>query len=470
VIWLAGKRFQSSEPLARAQRSFVAGVIAAFAERYPKVDVDVELSMRKVNLVEDLWPGCLEPSALAPNVLYKGAMVGSDAEPSLFRVRRAQKQHRVSFIEIFFDLVFVFALTQLSHTLVEDFSPWGLVQGGLCLVAVWWAWICTSWITHWLDPDRAQVRFMLFGLMLAGLALSTSIPQAFGARGLIFAAAYVTMQLGRTVFILTAIPKQNLALTQSFRRVLAWLLCAAAFWLLGGLREPEQRLLFWSAALLIEYVGPAVRFWAPGLGATNLNDGSLEGAHLAERCALFIIIALGESILMTSATFTEAIWTVTTTSAFVVAFTGSLAMWWIYFDKGALVGMERIAHDTRPGRLARLAHTYLHLPLVAGISLFTVGNEFVLAHPNAQSDARITISVVGGPLLYVSAALFFKRAVRGWFQLSHLMAIGLLAVLALVAARFSALTLAAMAAAVLALAAIWESLSLGSSDKLEPRN
>src|SRR5690349_7504942 len=109
-------------------------------------------------------------------------MDGTSAHRSLFREKLAQGHHRVTFVELFFDLVFVFAVTQLSHTLLGHFTPLGLLQTGLLTLAVWWVWIYTSWITNWLDPNRSPVRLMLFALMFAGLALSTSIPKAFESR------------------------------------------------------------------------------------------------------------------------------------------------------------------------------------------------------------------------------------------------------------------------------------------------
>jgi low temperature requirement protein LtrA len=383
--------------------------------------------------------------------------------PGLFRERNPHGHHRVTFVELFFDLVFVFAVTQLSHSLLGHFSGLALAHVLLLMAAVWWVWIYTCWITNWLDPERPSVRLMLFVMMLGGLALSTSIPDAFAERGLVFAIAYSGMQVGRTLFMLRAIPRNDVALRRNFQRICLWLVLSALFWLGGGLSSPTPRLLLWSAALLIEYLGPALRFWVPGFGASNVEDWSVEGGHLAERAALFIIIALGESILVTGATFAEADWDLITSLAFSVAFVGSLAMWWIYFDTGAETGTQRISHASDPGRLARLAYTYLHLPLVAGIILSAVGDELLLAHPLAPTDVQALLGVVGGPALYLAGALLFKRAIRGWFQLSHLVGLGLLVVLLGLGSGLSRLVLATATALVLTLVAVWESLSLRSS-------
>src|SRR6202034_88628 len=140
---------------------------------------------------------------------------------------------------------------------------------------------------------------------------------------------------------------------------------------------------------------------------------------MAERCAGFIIIALGESIVVTGATFADLAWTGATVTAFMSAFIGALAMWWIYFHKGAEAGSELISKSSEPGRLARLAYTYLHLPIVAGIILSAVSDELVLTHPADHSDLKTVLSAIGGPLLFLIGTILFKHSIRGWLQLSH---------------------------------------------------
>src|SRR5580658_4793041 len=125
---------------------------------------------------------------------------------ALFRPLAANQHSRVTYAELFFDLVFVFAVTQISHTLLGRFTPLGAVQTTLLFLGVWWVWVYTSWITNWLNPELTPVRILLFLLMLGGLVLSTSIPNAFESRGLWFALAYAAMQVGRTIFWLASVP------------------------------------------------------------------------------------------------------------------------------------------------------------------------------------------------------------------------------------------------------------------------
>ena len=379
---------------------------------------------------------------------------------NLLRARRAHEHGRVTFIELFFDLVFVFAVTQLSHALLEDFTPAGALHAALLLMAVWWAWIYTSWVTNWLGPEQTPVRLLLLALMLAGLLLSTSIPEAFESRGLVFAAAYATMQVGRSAFVLWAVGSADPGLTRNFQRIVSWLALSGLLWIAGGLAEGNARLALWLVALLVEYLGPSLGFWVPRLGRSRTTDWSVEGHHMAERCALFIIIALGESILVTGATFAELDWSSTTVAAFVVAFVGSVAMWWIYFDSGAERGSAHIAGSSDPGRMARLAYTYLHLPIVAGIIVGAVADELVLAHPTGHADPTTVAAALGGPALYLLGTALFKTTIARRFPLSHLVGLVLLALLVLVAAEMSPLLLGAAAAMVLLLVAAWERLSL----------
>jgi len=174
-----------------------------------------------------------------------------------------------------------------------------------------------------------------------------------------------------------------------------------------------------------------------------VRDWTVEGGHMAERCALFIIIALGESIVVTGATFSGIVWTPATVTGFMVALLGSIAMWWIYFHIGADAGARQITNSHDPGRIARLAYTYLHLPIVAGIVLSAVGDELLLAHPDGHSGTKEIVSMIGGPLLFLGGTLAFKRTFRPHFQLSHLVACALLLLTAFVAYDLSPLLLSA---------------------------
>jgi low temperature requirement protein LtrA len=377
---------------------------------------------------------------------------------TLLRERHEHEHARVTYVELFFDLVFVFAVTQLSHAVLAHPTSLGLLHAGLLLLAVWWAWVYTAWVTNWLDPERPPVRIMLFVVMAAALVLAAAIPDAFGGRGLVFAGAYVFIQVGRSLFFLASVwrePQHRL----NFVRITAWLATAGVFWIVGALQQGEARLLVWAVAMAIEYAAPAMGFWVLGLGRSNADDWVVEGAHLAERCALFTIIALGESIIVTGATVVGLPWTFEVIAAFASALICSIAMWWIYFSSTAEAASEAIAQSSNPGRIARVAYTYSHLLPVAGIIVAAVGDEWVLHQPMGHADLKIAAAVIGGPALFLFGTLVFKLAVfRRW---SHTRIVGLMVLAALVPAaeHLSPLVLSVLTTLVLVGVGGWETAS-----------
>jgi low temperature requirement protein LtrA len=191
-------------------------------------------------------------------------------------------------------------------------------------------------------------------------------------------------------------------------------------------------MVVWAIAVIVEYASPALAFWTPWLGKTELSALDVEGGHMAERAGLFIIIALGESILVTGATFANLSWSLVTIAAFAICLAGSIAMWWLYFDTSVEAGSHNLARREHPGALARLAYTYIHLIIVAGIILSAVGDEFVLHHPTGHADARTTIAVGGSAAIYLLGNLLFKRAVLGRTPWSHAGGIAVIAALSFV--------------------------------------
>lgn len=365
---------------------------------------------------------------------------------------------RVGFVELFFDLVFVFAVTQISHTLVAHLTPLGALQAAMMTAAVWWAWIYTSWVTNWLDPERIPVRIALFALMGVGLLLSTSLPEAFGEKGLWFAAAFVSIQVGRSLFMLWAV-RGDVVLRQNFVRILCWLSLSGVFWIAGGLAEGQTRLWLWLGALAIEYISPALSFRVPGLGKAVTAEWTVEGGHIAERVGLFVIICLGESILVTGATFADLTWTAEVVGAAVVAFLGTLAMWWLYFSASHDAASEVIAGADDPGKLARQAYTYCPILIVAGIIVTAVGDELTLMHPTGPVGPEAAVVLIGGPLLFMTGGLLAKLAVFETWAWPRVVGVVALASLWFVVPLTIPLGLAAMTTAVMVAVAAWETLA-----------
>ncbi len=378
----------------------------------------------------------------------------------LFRVRDRHGHAPVTNIELFFDLVFVFAVTQLSHRLLSHLTPIGAIETLLLFLAIWWVWIYTSWTTNWLDPERAHVRLMLIALMVGGLVLSSVVPDAFGQTGLLFAIAYVAMQIGRTLYMVWAWHDVDTAGKRNFIRIVFYFLMSAPLWIWGALVDGEMRLALWAAAVAIEYAGPVMLFRMPVLGHSSTADWDISGAHMAERCSLFIIISLGEAVLVTGATFAELPHDAVTWTAFVISFLGSALMWWIYFDVGAKRGAEMISGSGNAGLVARNAYTYLHMPIVAGIVVTAVADEKVLAHPHGHIEPSFLWTSIGGAALFLIGNMFFKRATSGrpWLPLSHNVGLAALAGVAAWGAfgHQEPLTIAIATNGALLLVAIWE--------------
>ena len=379
-------------------------------------------------------------------------------EPSARGLLRGEgeRDHQVSSMELFFDLVFVFAITQLSHLLITHLDPSGVVQTALLLVALWWAWVDTAWLTNWFDPDRRPVRFMLIGLMVATLIVAVALPEAFGDRGLLFAIAFSALQVGRFAFAVVW-TSDDPSLHRNFQRILAWRAAAGVFWLAGGLATDQARTALWIAAVVMETIGPACGFWIPGLGRSTTREWHISAAHMAERCKLFLIIALGESILVTGTTFAESEFTRTTLAAFIVAFLGSVALWWVYFDLSFDAAERAFEASSDPGRLGRFAYTYLHPPMVAGIIVTSVGDEMTIAHPLGHASPELVATVLGGPALFLAGHLLFKWAVFGVWSVSRLAAISALGIIAVIGRDWAPLALS-VAALLIVAAVSWRDI------------
>lgn len=329
-------------------------------------------------------------------------------------------------VELFYDLIFVFAVTQLSHRLMEHFTVQGVLTTAFLVCAVWWVWIYTTWAINWLDPERLPVRLCLFVLMLLGIVLSASIPEAFGERGLAFGAAYAAMQVGRGIFTAWALRSAPPAEYRNFQRIAIWLVCSGILWVLGGLAPAEQRLAWWGAALGIEFAGPWAGFRVPLMGRSATADWQVSGHHITERCALFIIIALGEALLVTGATFSGLEWSGPIVGTMVLSFIGTAGMWWLYFDMAQEFGTSQMEGSRDPGRVARFTYTYVHVLIVAGIITLAVADEFVLAHPTGRAGAPMRWAILGGTGLYLLGNLLFRWGVSRYWSRSVLVTLGLL--------------------------------------------
>lgn len=379
---------------------------------------------------------------------------------NLLRVRDGQGAS-VSFSELLFDLIYVFAVTQLSHYLLHHLTLTGALETLLLWFAVWLAWQYTAWVTNWFNPDTRQIRLLLFSIMLLGLFAAAALPQAFGERGLIFALFYVAIQVGRSATVLRLLAPGH-PLKQNFRRILGWLCISAVFWIAGGLAEGHTRLALWAIAVLCEYVSPMFGFRLPVLGRSDSSsEWTIEGHHLAERCQLVRDRGAGETILITGATLSEMeSWSLPVLIASLVAFLGSLAMWWVYFDTSSKAGSHAISQAENPGQLGAYFH-YVHVALVGAIIVCAVANELVIAHPDGRIQHATAAVLLLGPAIYLFANALYKRLVYRRFPLSHLVGLLALAVLAPAAYLTDLLMVNGLTTLIMVVVAVWESISRG---------
>ena len=371
------------------------------------------------------------------------------------RARGEEGSQPITSAELFFDLVYVFAITQLSHLVLDDLSVGGVASAAFLLVVVWWAWIYTTWMANWFDPASTEVRAVLTGVMLASLLMAAALPDAFGDHGMLFAASYVALQVGRNAAAMSLLGRDH-RLREVFERLLAWSVVSGALWLAGATLDPDQRLLLWIPALGLELVAPIAGYWLPGRGSAVTTEWDIEGRHFAERCQLFIIIALGESIVVTGATATEAGLTSTVAVCLVVAFLETVALWWLYFGAPAERSRTAMSATDDPGRLARDAYTYVHLPIIAGIIATAAGHGLLIAHPHDSLRGVGLAIVLGGPALFLIGETFFQWRTTGRVNSRCLAAAGLLIALAPVATHVSALVLAVIVTVLLTALAIVE--------------
>jgi len=357
-------------------------------------------------------------------------------------------------IEVFFDLVYAFAITQLSNFLLHHATVEGALQTVLLLAMVWLGWSYTMWLTNWLDPGHLAVRLLLLALMLASLILSAGIPDAFGDRGLAVGGAYAAMQIGRSLFAVIALRGEH-SLSRNFERILAWCIVSGSLAIAGGLVHGAMRDLLWLMAVGVDLAGSAAGFYVPGLGRSKTSEWNIEGRHMAERCQSFVLIALGESIVVIGAGL-SGLPNVGTgeLSAMVVAFAASVGLWWVYFDRSAEVAEHVIATSADPGRLGRSAYHTIHPVMIGGIIAIAAGDHAIVAHPDASAGAATALMLVGGSAVFLAGHAMFKATVwhvRPW---SRLVAIAVLAVFSLIAPSLPDLLVGGIAAVIVLAVAV----------------
>jgi low temperature requirement protein LtrA len=381
------------------------------------------------------------------------AITPSRAERHL-RSREGDAQETTA-VELFFDLVYVLAITQLSHLLLTHLSWTSVWHMTFLLLVVWWAWIYTTWMVNWLDPESTPVRLLIVAVGLASLLMAAAIPKAFSGHVILFVSSYVGLQVGRNLGGAVLLRRDH-PLGDTFARLLAWSVLAGILWCAGALVGSGQRLLLWAPALGLELAAPLVWYWLPGRGRIREVGQTIEGSHFAERCQGFIIIALGESIVVTGATAAQAGLTAAVVGGLAIAFLQTSALWWLYFGEVAVHSRRQMRLSENAVDLARDAYTYLHLPIVAGIILSAVGADYLTADPGRSLDAAQAAVTLAGPIVYLLGELLFRIRMIRRTSRKRMIAIAVLAALGTIATAVSAIVLGMLILVTLTLLALWE--------------
>ena len=364
-------------------------------------------------------------------------------------LRGPQDPGRPTFLELFFDLAFVFALFRLSQGLLAHLNWSGAFQTVVLLLALWWVWGQTAGVADRFDAAQPAIQALVIGCMFGSFVLAVLTPKAFGPRGLAFAGAYVTIQIGRNLFLVVAArgdERQHPEL-----RFLFWHGVSALPWLAGALAHGWVRGVLWLLAVAADYVPLRLGLPTPGLGRASLAELSISGEFLAERQRQFFIIALGELILASGLTFTSSGPGPAHQAAVVVAFATTVLLWRIYIYRAGLVLGEAVAAANTRFHVA-VSALYAHPVMVAGIVAVSVGDELVIGHPSGHSKPAWIAVVLGGPALFLAGRAMLEYVVFG--RVSRDRVIGVLVLAAIAPAMILAPPLLVALAAAVVLAGI----------------
>jgi low temperature requirement protein LtrA len=307
---------------------------------------------------------------------------------------------RVTPLELFFDLVFVLALTQCTALMSQESSWEGLAQGLLVLGMLWWAWVGYSWLTSVLDPEEGAVRLVMFGAMAALLIVALCVPKAFGEFGLVFALAFGTVRVAHIGLFMLASPEDD-SLRHSVLGLAASTAIAVTLLVSASLFDGVAQGALWGLALFLDMAGP----YFFGSEGWKLIPG-----HFAERHGLIVIIALGESIVAIGIGASGAL-SLGIGAAAVLGVSLAAAMWWIYFDIVAIVSERRLteaAVGKVQNEMARDSYSYLHLPMIAGIVLVALGMKKTIGHFDEHLKDVGAFALLGGLAIYLLGLVAFR--------------------------------------------------------------
>jgi low temperature requirement protein LtrA len=370
--------------------------------------------------------------------------------PRLGAVLRSED--RVTPLELFFDLVFVLALTQCTALMADEPTWAGLAKGVLLLALMWWSWVGYAWLTSVVDPEEGMVRFAMFAAMAGLLVVALCLPAAFDDRALLFACAYGVVRLGQVALLFIA-ARDDPGLRRSTTGLAAGTALGVGLLVVGALFDSNVvQAAFWGVALLLD-VGEPYVFGSEGW--------KLMPEHFSERHGLIVIIALGESIVAIGVGAEAVEVDAGVVAAAILGIALAAALWWLYFDIVALVAARRLT-NAKPGReqneIARDSFSYLHFPMIAGIVLVALGLKKTLEHVDDPLKIVPAVALLGGVAIYLLAHVAFRWRNVHRFSLQRVVCAIVLVALIPAALELPALATVAIVAALLAALIAYETV------------
>ncbi|MFD6565638.1 low temperature requirement protein A [Micromonospora profundi] len=382
-------------------------------------------------------------------------------------LQRRENPRRTSFLELFFDLTVIFALTRLSQAFLHDLSILGGFQVLVLLAAIWWVWFVTAWSADWFDPRAPLIVALLLWVMFGGLLMAAAVPTAFDEHALVFAVAYVAIHLGRAALLLPALRGHPAQVRTA--RVAIWFAVSGVLWIVGAVLAPVRELL-WSLALVMEYGLARLGWPTPRLGRSSWPDLQVNGGHLSERYQQIFIIALGELILMAGVTYSDAGFDHERTMAFVLAFLTAVALARLYLvPAGGRVGAAIEAAGPPGSKLALLAG-YLHLVMIAGVLGTSVAMEMTIADPAVRDHGHLVVGVVG-PALFLVGRILLSMLVDSDLPWARLIGVPAIIVGGFVSIGLSQLAASAIVAGILLLIVLLDAMpGMWRRERMERRD
>lgn len=360
--------------------------------------------------------------------------MGSRPAGHLEPVPAATAPGRATFLELFFDLVYVFALTRISARAFEDLTQdpgrghgWGTVTGAgktlLLLLALWAVWQGTAWTTSRYDPYKVPLQTVVITALVCSMLMGVAVPRAFSETALMFAVAYVIAQLTRPLILSVALgahPYRRLKVRMAV--VFAF---SGVFWISGALLCTNAQVVLWSAALLIEYMAARCGWPVPGLGRSTVSKWEIAGEHLAERYQQFFLVALGETILVAGFAYSAGPYEQGHVWAFALALATSIMLWRIYVQRAGRILGEAVVKARHPANIGRSAAD-THLLMVIGLAATAIGYELIIEHPLERIPGAWLAMVLGGPALFLAGRARLEYEVFGRVSPSRWIALAVL--------------------------------------------